>query len=125
MAAAKHAIRLASVGAAASVAGLFQVYRTRVAPLPDAHPAVDSYAHFIPRLREFVFEGQGLPTFSKLTAESFKPASIAAWYQSTEPLQSGLAASFWISVVAWLLAEITGNASQIDRVWTFLPVRGL
>jgi len=122
MAAAKHAIRLASVGAAASVAGLFQVYRTRVAPLPDAHPAVDSYAHFIPRLREFVFEGQGLPTFSKLTAESFKPASIAAWYQSTEPLQSGLGASFWISVVAWLLAEITGNASQIDRVWTFLPV---
>lgn len=36
----------------------------------------------------------------------------------TDPLHPALLASIFFSVGVWIVSEITGNVSQVDRLWT-------
>jgi steroid 5-alpha reductase family enzyme len=41
---------------------------------------------------------------------------------SPDPLHSATAFAGANSFLVWFLGEITGNVSQVDREWSFLPV---
>lgn len=38
-----------------------------------------------------------------------------------DPLNMAFAFAAFNSFAVWLLGEITGNVSQVDRQWSFLP----
>jgi steroid 5-alpha reductase family enzyme len=43
-------------------------------------------------------------------------------YRSTDPLMSALVAAGLLSVWCWVASLLTGNYSQVDRLWSILPV---
>ncbi|CDZ97443.1 Predicted steroid reductase [Phaffia rhodozyma] len=49
-------------------------------------------------------------------------ADLQYIYTHSHPLYSAFLLVVWNSAWTWLASEITGNLSQVDRVWTFLPV---
>lgn len=72
-----------------------------------------------------VESARGIPaTLPSLSALQQAPmAAVREWYVScANPMQSALVLAGVLSAVVWLLGEITGNVSQVDRLWTFLPV---
>lgn len=44
------------------------------------------------------------------------------YYTSTDPLHSALTFCTSLSLITFILGELTSNASIVDRVWTFLPL---
>jgi hypothetical protein len=105
------------------------------------HPALDMSKHLLPGLKSFFQHGDGLglalpaiKTWSHerafdaakdfVTQAPFETARnhIASWYTSHEALNASLGIVFWLSTACWVLQEATGNASIVDRLWTFLPV---
>ncbi|KAM0747204.1 DUF1295-domain-containing protein [Meredithblackwellia eburnea MCA 4105] len=49
--------------------------------------------------------------------------ALKQWYHtSKEPMHPALLFATGMSVLVWLLGEVTGNVSQVDRLWTFLPL---
>ncbi|KAK4335949.1 hypothetical protein RTBOTA2_004723 [Rhodotorula toruloides] len=68
-----------------------------------------------------------LPAIRSFAADapsSFRPADLRTWYLNpkTDPLHPAILFCTGISVVVWLLGEVTGNVSQVDRLWTTLPL---
>ncbi|GAA5911272.1 hypothetical protein JCM6882_004082 [Rhodosporidiobolus microsporus] len=55
---------------------------------------------------------------------SFAPADLKAWYtaSATDPLHPALVACAGWSALVWVLGEVTGNVSHVDRLWPFLPL---
>lgn len=53
---------------------------------------------------------------------SYDPSAIKAWYLTANPLHPALLFATSVSVIVFLLGEITRNVSQVDRLWTFLPI---
>lgn len=43
-------------------------------------------------------------------------------YRSTDPLVSALVAAGLLSLWCWVASLVTGNYSQVDRLWSILPV---
>ncbi|KAK4047295.1 hypothetical protein OIV83_005473 [Microbotryomycetes sp. JL201] len=56
-----------------------------------------------------------------------RSASPQHWYAwatsaSTDPLHPALAMCTGLSVFVWILSELTGNASIVDKLWALLPL---
>ncbi|GAA5829032.1 hypothetical protein JCM3766R1_003911 [Sporobolomyces carnicolor] len=70
-----------------------------------------------------------LPSLASFSLKSLPSdyASLSAWRNyyldtSTNPLHPALLFCGAISMIVWLLGEVTGNVSQVDRLWTTLPL---
>ncbi|GAA6033137.1 hypothetical protein JCM8097_002963 [Rhodosporidiobolus ruineniae] len=68
-----------------------------------------------------------LPALRSLASNaptSFSPADLQTWFTATttDPLQPAVLFATVLSLVVFVLGEVTGNVSQVDRLWTFLPV---
>ncbi|KAI0191510.1 hypothetical protein EV127DRAFT_461048 [Xylaria flabelliformis] len=48
--------------------------------------------------------------------------SLVKLYADTNPLISGLAFSLFLGCVVWVVSEINRNYSQVDRLWSVLPM---
>ncbi|KAM0790953.1 hypothetical protein ACM66B_004258 [Microbotryomycetes sp. NB124-2] len=78
-----------------------------VSPLHPAHslyPAIASFVQSVPRTLSL----QQWHTWATST--------------STDPLHPALAMCTALSVFVWILSEITGNASIVDKLWALLPL---
>ncbi|GAA5826028.1 hypothetical protein JCM11251_000097 [Rhodosporidiobolus azoricus] len=65
-----------------------------------------------------------LQSFPSNAPTSFSIPDLKHWYTSTttDPLHPALAACAVWSALVWVLGEATGNVSQVDRLWTTLPL---
>ena len=54
-------------------------------------------------------------------ALSTNPSILNQFYTGMNPLMSGFAFSLFLAPVFLLISEVTGNYSQVDRVWSILP----
>ncbi|SCV70302.1 BQ2448_1696 [Microbotryum intermedium] len=81
-----------------------------------------------------------LTSFASSVPRTLSPSMLKAWYlsSSTDPMHPALWFCTAMSLVVWILGEITGNVSQVDRyvlgigchrrgwasanLWTLLPV---
>ncbi|PWN45254.1 DUF1295-domain-containing protein [Ceraceosorus guamensis] len=87
--------------------------------LTPPHPALDINEVAIPALANF---------WSSFTAHFpsalsfFSPAVQSKWYATADPLHSAVVICAAFSTYCYVMQEITGNASQVDGLWTFLPV---
>lgn len=43
------------------------------------------------------------------------------YYAQADPLHSAVAICAFFSTLVYVTQQVTGNASQVDRLWTFLP----
>ncbi|KAN0063980.1 hypothetical protein ACQY0O_003586 [Thecaphora frezii] len=82
------------------------------------HPALDPSTHLIPSLKSF------LPSFlnafnrgSLISLQTYK-----TYYQDADPMHSAVAFCGVVTAYVWIMEKITGNASQVDGLWTFLPL---
>jgi len=50
------------------------------------------------------------------------PSSFPEFYRSTNSLIISVIFAFATSVLVYLISEITGNLSQVDRLWSVIPV---
>jgi steroid 5-alpha reductase family enzyme len=83
------------------------------------HPAMDASQHFIPALKSF------WPTFQQHFAKHGGYLSLTAiklYYARVDPLHTAICLCTFFSVLVYAGQQITGNASQVDRLWTFLPL---
>ncbi|GAA95981.1 uncharacterized protein L969DRAFT_610593 [Mixia osmundae IAM 14324] len=92
----------------------------RFGSIPPPHPALDPNTHLIPGLKAFIKAGAHVPT--NLSTNDLTVATAQTWLKTQDPLTLSLVLCFWSSVVTWFLGEVTGNVSQVDRIWTFMPV---
>ena len=60
--------------------------------------------------------------WSLVDAAKASPADVAAWYLRTNPLLTGLVASVLIGFAVWVVSEVARNYSQVDRLWSLLPL---
>ncbi|BGP42437.1 hypothetical protein JCM10449v2_006442 [Rhodotorula kratochvilovae] len=65
-----------------------------------------------------------LTAFPASLPSSFSLDALRSWYTDarTDPLHPAIAFSIAASVLVWVLGELTGNVSQVDRLWTSLPL---
>jgi steroid 5-alpha reductase family enzyme len=47
---------------------------------------------------------------------------MVAWYWATDPLTTALWICLALTLVCWLASVVTGDYSQVDRLWSILPV---
>ncbi|PWN25489.1 DUF1295-domain-containing protein [Jaminaea rosea] len=75
-------------------------------------------AHLLPTLKSF------LPTLqSFFTSHSpLSPQSWLTYYATVDPLHTAIVLCTISSTAVYVAQQITGNASQVDRIWTFAPV---
>jgi len=121
------------------------------AHVPALHPALNPHNHVLPQLHRFLNNGDGLGlhykslplisgkgvNYSDLDASklydvvvdffSYNTVSTAqngfkSWYMSHDPFNLTMGAAFYLSIFCWIVGEITGNASIVDRLWTFIPL---
>ncbi|KAI5474575.1 integral membrane protein, DUF1295 family protein [Pseudohyphozyma bogoriensis] len=64
----------------------------------------------------------GLASFTSNLPASYSIEGLKAWYLAADPLHPSLLMATFLSALVWVLSEITGNCSQVDRLWTFLPL---
>ncbi|KPV74034.1 uncharacterized protein RHOBADRAFT_54602 [Rhodotorula graminis WP1] len=80
------------------------------------HPVTPHHAHhsLIP----------AISTFTSFLPSSLSIDHLRAWYTNpaTDPLHPAIAFSLVTSAVVFVLGELTGNVSQVDRLWTSLPL---
>lgn len=79
-------------------------------PFPSPERALASFPDFARTLPSLVVKG------------AFNFEGLKSWYLHADPLHSALVVC--AINVAWtgVMGELTGNVSQVDRVWSFLPV---
>jgi steroid 5-alpha reductase family enzyme len=46
----------------------------------------------------------------------------ATWYWTTDPLTTALCACLVLTLSCWVVSVMTGDYSQVDRLWSILPV---
>lgn len=75
-------------------------------------------AHLVPTLKSF------LPTLQSFfsTHSALNPQSWLTYYASVDPLHTAIVLCAISSTAVYVTQQITGNASQVDRIWTFAPV---
>lgn len=79
-------------------------------PFPSPERALASFPDFARTLPSLVVKG------------AFNFEGLKSWYLQADPLHSALVVC--AINVAWtgVMGELTGNVSQVDRAWSFLPV---
>jgi hypothetical protein len=81
--------------------------------LPGSASLSDTVLPYLPQL--YALPGQLLARYNDLDA-------LKELYVSTNPLMVALAFSLIVAPIALLVSEANKNYSQIDRVWSILPV---
>ncbi|GAA6007331.1 hypothetical protein JCM10207_001591 [Rhodosporidiobolus poonsookiae] len=79
------------------------------------------------KLAPYSLEHSLLPairSFPSTAPMSFSFGDLKSWYSSssTDPLHPALLFCGAVSTLVWLLGEVTGNHSHVDRLWTSLPL---
>ncbi|MCO5583364.1 hypothetical protein L7F22_037274 [Adiantum nelumboides] len=91
-----------------------------MAVIPDVpHSALLASKHILPALKSF------WPTFQEHFAKHGGYLSLEAaklYYARVDPLHTAIWICAFFSTFVYVTQQITGNASQVDRLWTFLPV---
>lgn len=74
--------------------------------------------HLLPTLKAF------WPTFQTFfqTHPVLSLQSWATYYVSVDPLHTAIVICAASSTAVYVAQQITGNASQVDRIWTFAPI---
>lgn len=83
------------------------------------HPALAASAHLIPALKSY------WPSLQSHFAKHGGYASLNAfklYYIRSDPLHSAISICGAFTVYVYVMQQLTGNASQVDGLWTFLPV---
>ncbi|ORY86725.1 hypothetical protein BCR35DRAFT_302454 [Leucosporidium creatinivorum] len=79
-----------------------------------------------PTLTPFFPSHSLLPSLASFPSSlpSLNPADFKQWWLSstTDPLHPALAFCAGLSALVWVLGEVTGNVSQVDRLWAVLPL---
>ncbi|KAL9932591.1 hypothetical protein V8E36_008708 [Tilletia maclaganii] len=85
------------------------------------HPVLDPQVHLLPALKALpaVF-GRCFPTWAAL-AQPRAYLTLASAL-AADPIQASAGVCLAFSTYCYVMQEITGNASQVDGLWTFLPV---
>ena len=84
-----------------------------------AHSALDPNTHLLPAIRSLY------PAFTEYfrnTKTLTNVATYKAYYADADPMHSAIAFCGVVSFYVWIMEKITGNASQVDGLWTFLPL---
>ena len=87
-------------------------------PLPDVQYMADctTFSHtvlpFLPQL-------QALPTRISEAEKSLD--SLKEIYLTTNPLVTAVAFCLSLAALVFIVSELTGNYSQVDRLWSILP----
>ena len=84
-----------------------------------AHAALDPATHLLPAIRSFY---PAFTTYFRNTKTLANLATYKAYYADADPLHAAIAFCGVVSVYVWIMEKITGNASQVDGLWTFLPL---
>ncbi|GAA5852755.1 hypothetical protein JCM9279_003958 [Rhodotorula babjevae] len=65
-----------------------------------------------------------ISTFASSLPSSSSIDTLRTWYTnpSTDPLHPAILFSLVTAAVVFVLGEVTGNVSQVDRLWTSLPL---
>lgn len=74
--------------------------------------------HLLPTLKSFPIEFQAF--FSSHSALSLQ--SWLTYYATADPLHTAIVLCSISSAAVYIMQQLTGNASQVDRIWTFAPV---
>lgn len=83
------------------------------------HAALDVTTHVVPAIKSFY------PAFMSYFRQGKSFGSLAtyrSYYADADPFHSAMAFCAVVSVYVWVMEKITGNASQVDGLWTFLPL---
>ncbi len=83
----------------------------------QVHPALDPNTHLVPALKSAWPAIYG--HFSKhglLNASSW-----ITFYKTADVMHSAIVIDILFTIYVYVMQEITGNASQVDGLWTFLP----
>lgn len=84
-----------------------------------AHAALNPATHLLPAVRSF------WPAFTEYFRNTKTLTSVATYktyYADADPFHSAIAFCGVVSFYVWIMEKITGNASQVDGLWTFLPL---
>jgi len=87
-------------------------------PFTPPHPALSASQHLIPSLKSF------WPSFESHFQKHGGYLSLSAaklYYARADPLHSAISICSLFTIYVYVMQEITGNASQVDGLWTFLP----
>jgi len=49
------------------------------------------------------------------------PYEFFLWYKAADPFISSIAIAFFFATMCFIVAELSGNSSQVDRCWSILP----
>ncbi|CDU22170.1 uncharacterized protein SPSC_00800 [Sporisorium scitamineum] len=84
-----------------------------------AHAALDPTTHLLPAIRSFC---PAFTDYFRNTKTLTNIATYKAYYADADPFHSAMAFCALVSLYVWIMEKITGNASQVDGLWTFLPL---
>ncbi|SOV05520.1 uncharacterized protein UDID_07573 [Ustilago sp. UG-2017a] len=84
-----------------------------------AHAALDPQTHLLPAIRSFY---ASFTSYFRNTKTLAHIATYKAYYADAVPFHSAMAFCAFVSLYVWIMEKITGNASQVDGLWTFLPL---
>lgn len=84
-----------------------------------AHAVLDPNTHLIPAARSF---WPAFTSYFRSAKTLTHLATYKAYYADADPFHSAMAFCAFVSFYVWLMERITGNASQVDGLWTFLPL---
>ena len=81
------------------------------------HPALDVNSHLLPALRS------AWPAITGHFAKHgwLRLSSWVSFYQDADVLHSAIVLAIFFIAYVYIMQQITGNASQVDGLWTFLP----
>lgn len=87
-------------------------------PYATPHPALLASEHLIPAIKSYI------PSFQ---SHFVKHGGYLSWnaiklyYARADPMHSCISICALFTVYVYVMQQITGNASQVDGLWTFLP----
>jgi hypothetical protein len=89
----------------------------KCSPKMYAHPALDPATHLIPALKS------SWPTiYSHFTKNGLlKLSSWTSFYRDADVMHSCVMLIILFTIYVYVMQQLTGNASQVDGLWTFLP----
>ncbi|KAL7416000.1 hypothetical protein BDY24DRAFT_412918 [Mrakia frigida] len=82
-------------------------------PLMEALPPFPSFP---------LYSLSTFPAALSALAQTPSLEALKQFYLTAQPIHSALLLCSWNVLWTWLAGEITGNVSQVDRVWTFVPL---
>jgi len=88
------------------------------------HPSISPFSHVIPLLKSFPssvvdhFSNGNLASVTGNSQSYFSPLSWYQYYQQADVFHGSILICAILSIYVYVMQEITGNASQVDGLWT-------